>query len=113
MKLIFHPDAEREFHEGIRQYLLIDPALGADFEAKVEEAVALAMSFPDAWREIRPGIRRCLVRRFPYGVLYSYDEDVFYIAAVMHLHAKPGYWRKRLKDSPIKSRRANRRNQEG
>lgn len=36
MKLIFHPDAEREFHEGIRQYLLIDPALGADFEAKVE-----------------------------------------------------------------------------
>ena len=33
MKLLFHPDAEREFHEGIRQYLLIDPALGADFEA--------------------------------------------------------------------------------
>ena len=40
MKLLFHPDAECEFHEGIRQYLLIDPALGADFEAKVEEAVA-------------------------------------------------------------------------
>ena len=39
MKLLFHPDAEREFHEGIRQYLLIDPALGADFEAKVDVIV--------------------------------------------------------------------------
>ena len=39
MKLIFHPDAEREFHEGIRQYLLIDPALGADFEAKEDSPV--------------------------------------------------------------------------
>ena len=65
MKLLFHPDAEREFHEGVRQYLLIDPALALD--------------------------------------------DVFYITAVMHLHAKPGYWRKRLKDSPVKTRRTNRR----
>ena len=28
----------------------------------------------------------------PYGVIYAVDEGVIYIAAVMHLKRKPGYW---------------------
>lgn len=100
MKPVFHPDAERELMAAIRQYAEIDAALAVDFEAKIEEATVLAMAFPDMWREVSPGIRRCLVRRFPYGIMYAYDEDVFYIIAVMHLHQKPDYWKSRTNDFP-------------
>lgn len=109
MKPIFHPDAEREFLAAIRQYAEIDPALASDFEAKIEEATALAMSFPDMWREVARGIRRCLVRRFPYGIVYAHDDATFYILAIMHLHAKPDYWKSRTKDFSVSRCRTGRR----
>jgi plasmid stabilization system protein ParE len=39
-------------------------------------------------------VRRCLVHRFPYSVIYSVDEQKseLLILAVMHLHRQPGYW---------------------
>ena len=105
MKTIFHPDAEEEFIAAVRHYSDIDLSLGADFEAKVEEGVLLAMTFPSMWREIGQGLHRVLIRRFPYGIIYAYDENIFYILAVMHLHARPGYWKNRTKDSPVRPRR--------
>jgi len=39
--------------------------------------------------------RRSLVNRFPFGILYSVQNDQIYILAVMHLHKEPGYWKKR------------------
>jgi len=109
MKVIFHPEAEREFLAAIRQYAEIDAALAVDFESKIEEATALVASFPGMWREVSRGIMRCLVRRFPFGLLYAYDDDVLYVLAVMHLHAKPRYWMSREKDSPVMPRRKMRR----
>jgi hypothetical protein len=42
------------------------------------------------------GIRRCLVKRFPYGILYGIDVDKIFVVAIMHLHRKPGYWLSRI-----------------
>ena len=107
VKPIFHPDAERELMAAIKYYADIDPALAVDFEAKVEEATVLAMSFPDMWHEVTRGIRRCLVRRFPYGIMYAHDDEVFYIVAIMHLHAQPDYWKIRTKDVPMRYQRTS------
>ena len=96
MKPVFHPDAALEFKDAVRRYAEMDSALGSDFEAKVEESLVNAVVFPDAWRELVPGIRRCLLRRFPYGIIYTHDEDNFYVLAIMHLHQKPDYWKKRI-----------------
>jgi hypothetical protein len=41
-------------------------------------------------------IRRALVHRFPYGVLYAEEENRIWIVAVMNLHRQPDYWRERL-----------------
>ena len=90
MKPIFHPEAAEELYAAVRQYSAIEPALAVDFESKVEECLVLALSYPSMWREVQRGIRRALIRRFPFGIIYAYDDDVFYVLAVMHLHAKPG-----------------------
>jgi len=40
-------------------------------------------------------VRRSLVKRFPYGVLYSKENNGILILAVMNLHREPGYWETR------------------
>lgn len=37
-------------------------------------------------------MRRRLVRRFPYAVLYSISPDLIRILAVMHSRRRPMYW---------------------
>ena len=38
--------------------------------------------------------------QFPYGLIYAVQGDTIYVAAVMHLKRKPGYWVPRTKRSP-------------
>lgn len=96
MKSVFHPEAREEFLASVDWYNLQAPGLGADFADSVQTAVSLVEAFPLGWTEVEEGIRRCLVQRFPYGILYSVEGDVIVIYAVMHLHREPGYWKNRL-----------------
>ena len=95
MSFIFHPEAEIEFNEAIDYYEKIELGLGYDFAIEVHNTVQRSASFPQAWSVIEGDIRRSLVKRFPYGVLYSEENDDIYIIAVMHLHRFPGYWKHR------------------
>jgi hypothetical protein len=40
-------------------------------------------------------IRRSLVNRFPFGILYSEYDNGIYVLAVMNLHRHPDYWKNR------------------
>ncbi len=42
------------------------------------------------WPVVEGELRRRLVRRFPFGVLYRSDPEEIVIVA--HLRRKPGYW---------------------
>jgi hypothetical protein len=52
------------------------------------------------WRRIKGRLRRYLVQQFPYGLIYAVQGDTIYVAAVMHLKRKPGYWVARTRRSP-------------
>lgn len=49
------------------------------------------------WPIVEGELRRRLVRRFPFGILYRIDPEEIVIIAIAHLHRKLGYWRKRIK----------------
>jgi mRNA-degrading endonuclease RelE of RelBE toxin-antitoxin system len=42
-------------------------------------------------------VRRCRLRRFPYGLIYAIDRGDILIVAVAHAHRRPDYWRDRMK----------------
>jgi plasmid stabilization system protein ParE len=42
------------------------------------------------------GVRKRLVRKFPYAIPYLPDEDVAFVLAVAHHRRRPGYWLPRL-----------------
>jgi plasmid stabilization system protein ParE len=95
MNFAFHPDAEDEFNSAIDYYENIEPGLGYDFAVEVHSAIQRAVAFPKVWIAIEGDIRRSLVRRFPYGVLYSEEQEGLFILAVMNLHRDPMYWKYR------------------
>jgi plasmid stabilization system protein ParE len=94
--LRFHPDAEAELSEAIQYYEDVEPGLGQDFAVEVYSAVQRAIAYPRAWMVLEGEVRRSLLRRFPYGVLYSEGDDEILIVAVMHLHRDPDYWKGRV-----------------
>ncbi len=95
MSFSFHPEAEEEFNKAVEYYEEVEPGLGYDFALEVYSTVHRSVEFPRAWSVIEGEIRRSLVRRFPYGVLYSEEQKEIFIVAVMNLHRNPGYWRHR------------------
>jgi plasmid stabilization system protein ParE len=95
MTFSFHPEAEEEFNKAIDYYEDIEPGLGYDFALEVYSTVRRSVEFPKAWAVLEGGIRRSLVRRFPYGVLYSKEQEEIFVVAVMNLHREPDYWKHR------------------
>jgi hypothetical protein len=95
MNYFFHPEAETEFIDAIAYYEEYEEGLGYDFAAEVYFTLERITTHPKAWPYMEEGIRRALVSRFPYGILYAEHNHEIYIAAIMHLHREPGYWKHR------------------
>jgi plasmid stabilization system protein ParE len=96
MSYRFHPEAEAELNLSIDYYESIEPGLGYDFALEVYETIQRVVDFPKAWTTLDGEVRRSLVKRFPYGVLYSEEADGILILAVMNLHRAPDYWKHRV-----------------
>ena len=95
MNSAFHPAAKEEFLAAIALYYVSVPGLGAEFAAEIEAAVYRVEAFPKMWPEVSFEIHRCLVRRFPYALLYAIEKDQIMIYAVMHTKRDPDYWKNR------------------
>ena len=96
MKYSFHPEAEFEFVQAIEYYEEREEGLGQDFAVEVYSAIERAVSYPKAWPILKEDVRRSLVRRFPYGILYAEQDKEIHIVAVMHLRRNPDYWENRI-----------------
>ena len=71
MRISFNPLAERELNDASQYFELESQGLGAAFLNEVERACALITEYPEAAPIVRGSIRRRLVRRFPYALLYA------------------------------------------
>lgn len=70
--------------------------LGVDFLYIIENTLQDISKKPLQWPVIDYGVRRRLINRFPYAILYKLDDSRIVIVAVMHLHRRPNYWIERL-----------------
>ncbi len=96
MNYFFHPEAEAEFVASIEHYEECEPGLGVDFAVEVHSTISRIVQHSQAWPILKDELRRCQTSRFPYGVIYSVQDDGrILILAVMHLHREPDYWKDR------------------
>jgi plasmid stabilization system protein ParE len=92
MRFEFSPEAKAEFEDGERYYKRQFCELGVRFRADIKDALARLRHWPLAAPVERGDIRRMILSRFPYKLLYSVEGDCIYIIALAHLHRAPDYW---------------------
>ncbi len=95
-RIIYDPEAKREIKGAAEYYEGCREGLGKNFLSAVETAVEKLRANPFFYRKLRGRFRRCLVKKFPYGIIYSTSEDEIFIVAVMHRKRKPDYWINRI-----------------
>ncbi len=96
MRFYFHEDAQVEFDRAVEYYEDSRPGLGLDFAQEIYAAITRIIQFPDAWSPISKNTRRCLVSRFPFGIIYQVKSGYVRIIAVADLRRRPNYWRDRV-----------------
>lgn len=94
MIFFFHPEAEQELLQAVSYYENCRPGLGIEFSHEVYQSITRIIQFPDSYAKFSDNTRRCILNRFPYGILYSHrkTDGSIIILAVMNLHRKPGQW---------------------
>ena len=88
----FHRLAELELNEAAAYYELEKQGLGARFLREVDRCIESLVKHPLAGAIILGDVRRRLVRRFPYAVLYAIKPEGVRILAIMNLKRRPLYW---------------------
>ena len=92
MRIVFTRIARQELDDAVRYYELAYSGLGLRFKKEVKKAAVRLAEYPKAWSLERGEVRKCLLHRFPYKLLYSVEEDHVLIIAVAHQHRMPDYW---------------------
>lgn len=88
--------AQRELDDAVVYYNQQQPGLGNAFLAETVAAIDRIRRFPRGWHPLGPELRRCLLRRFAYGVIYRVENEGVLIVALAHVHRRPEYWRTRI-----------------
>ena len=93
---VFLPQAEEEMLEAAAFYESKLPGLGSAFLAEVQRLIEVVLDQPQIGQEIAPPLRRVLLRRFPFLLIYAPHADEIVIVAVAHQRRRPAYWKKRI-----------------
>jgi hypothetical protein len=96
MKFYFHEDAELEFDKAIEYYEGCQTGLGLEYAQEIYAAIKRIIQFPEAWPPLSKKTRRCLVNRFPFGIIYQVKSGLLKIIAVADLRRRPNYWKDRV-----------------
>ncbi len=94
-------EAEEELRAAADWYEAQKLGLGKDFLDAIDDALdrlrkspgaaSLVASVPASWN-----VRRVLVHRFPYAIVFVELEREVRVLAAAHGKRRPGYWRDRL-----------------
>jgi hypothetical protein len=96
LKVRFISPANVELDEAIRYYDHQLPGLGFRFFQEVGSAIERIRVMPEGWTKLGEATRRCILKGFPYALLYVIEAQEILITAVAHLHRHPEYYKDRI-----------------
>jgi toxin ParE1/3/4 len=92
----FLSPAEEEMTEAALFYEAASSRLGNDFLDDVQLAIHRLRNFPQFGELVDSNLRRTLLHRFPFSIIYSLEENEMVVVAVAHHGRRPGYWQSRI-----------------
>jgi plasmid stabilization system protein ParE len=94
-RFFFRPEARDELRAAQDWYEARSEGLGLEFARAVDGIVAAIARAPLTFPQVHGPVRRALMRRFPYQVLFLPEGDAFVIVACFHHRRDPLGWRSR------------------
>ena len=95
-RVVVHREAQLETHEAFEYYERISNGLGFDFMRSLDAAIQSVKRSPLAYQIIYKKTRRVLLRKFPYALLYIYEDDRIFIIACFHQKRSEIDWLRRI-----------------
>ena len=99
MRIELTAAALRELQDAIDWYESKSPDLADALLREFHAARQRSLLYPHAWQPVEDGFRKCLLTRFPYGLIYQVEDDRILILALSHLKRRPDHWRRRISKS--------------
>jgi plasmid stabilization system protein ParE len=81
--IIVLPAAEAEITEAFRWYENKNEGLGSEFMRALDATLSTVKRSPTLFAVIHKQVRRAMLRRFPYGVFYLYEDDQIIVHSVL------------------------------
>jgi toxin ParE1/3/4 len=94
-RLISEPPVDLDVEAAFDWYENERPGLGVEFLDELRATYNRIDDGPLKYQELRGGIRRALLRRFPYAVYFAIEGDVVVVVAVLHASRDPAEWQRR------------------
>ncbi|MBN1459917.1 MAG: type II toxin-antitoxin system RelE/ParE family toxin [Armatimonadetes bacterium] len=93
-----HPDVYHEMEASRLWYEERARGLGTAFLDQVSSAVETVRASPGVWPwyDKKRRLRRFLIHRFPFALIYRASSTRIQVFSLMHQHRHPDYWRQRL-----------------
>ncbi|MGH2414469.1 MAG: type II toxin-antitoxin system RelE/ParE family toxin [Microcystaceae cyanobacterium] len=88
--------AEEDIDAAVQWYAKQQLELALEFIDAVDAAFESIAQFPQAYREVAPGIRRVLTRKFPFCIYYAVGDERLTVFAFLHASRRPETWQQRL-----------------
>ena len=94
-QLIVHPEAETDLLNTFSWYQEQEKDLGLKFLRCVAASISSINRSPKIFPAVYKGIRRTLIRKFPYAIFYILEEHRIIVLAVLHVRRHPIRWQSR------------------
>jgi plasmid stabilization system protein ParE len=94
-QLRFHPLSRLDVSEAIDWYQARSLRAAEQFALEVERVIERIAENPEQFTAFDGEIRRALLPRFPYSVLFVKQQESVFILTFAHAKRRPGFWRLR------------------
>jgi hypothetical protein len=84
--------AQSELDDVFEAYEYQKKNLGYAFTQEVKQTLKLIKSYPDIWPKSSTHTQRCLIKGFPYSILYQKVDATIFVLAIVNLRKKPIHW---------------------
>ena len=95
-RLVSEPQADLDIEAAFQWYEKEQSGLGLEFLDELRAAYNRIVEGPYKYPHLRSGVRRALVKRFPYVVYFAVESTVIVVLAVLHASRDPAEWQRRI-----------------
>lgn len=92
MRVEYHPLTTTDLNDAIAYYNRQQAGLGDELRTEIYASIERVVASPARFSIVSKGIRRCLVHRFPYAILFSVvSENTLRVLVIRHHRREPNF----------------------